>query len=296
MRNVFVHKYLSLIVLATMVAYAIWSLTPSRGRPLWAAVSNEQRLGITAAPPQAPGLTITPYVRPELADRLQRLRPAIRAAAARHNVPEISAMSDQEFATVMTVIILNEHNGWLEDDIEPLRALTPLYQDLQRRMNQSTLGGNFSVWPVNLRPSVALEILEQQLPLPEGQQAITIPLIVRGSRIDHASYASQSELYAALTVEISQAMLAVEYLAANLKRGLYRAVYEQAPVNWRTLAAWHNQGIVTPAAMRDNPTARDYVRRASAYLELADQFISGELLLVDIEHDATGPLAHPRPL
>jgi hypothetical protein len=40
-------------------------------------------------------------------------------------------------------------------------------------------------------------------------------------------------------------------------------------VSWRTLAAWHNQGIVSPQAIQANPTARDYVRRATAYLPAA---------------------------
>jgi hypothetical protein len=44
---------------------------------------------------------------------------------------------------------------------------------------------------------------------------------------------------------------------------------EGQPVSWRTLAAWHNQGIVDPVAIRNNPTARDYVRRAAAYVPLA---------------------------
>jgi hypothetical protein len=296
MRNALFHRQLSLVLVAALLSYTIWSLSPWRGRPLWAAAANEQRLGVRAAPSRAPGPTIAPYVRPELADRLQRLRATVRAAAARHNNSAISGMSDDEFATVITVILLNEHNGWLEDDIEPLRALTPIYQDLQRRANQSTFGGNFSVWPANLRPSVALEILEQQLPLPDGQQAMTLPLRVHGSRIDPSHFESQAELYRALTAEISQATLAIEYLAANLERGVYRALYEQAPLNWRTLAAWHNQGIVTPADIRANATARDYVRRASAYLALSEQFIAGYVQLAEQEHDASEPLARPRPL
>ncbi|MFL5806284.1 MAG: hypothetical protein ACJ8CR_31710 [Roseiflexaceae bacterium] len=63
--------------------------------------------------------------------------------------------------------------------------------------------------------------------------------------------------------------MAVEYLAANLERGLYRTRFEGVPVTWRALAAWHNQGIVSPEDIRQNLVARDYVRRTSAYLASA---------------------------
>lgn len=241
--------------------------------PPTVAPAEPRRFGVRPNPGPPPGPTITPYIRPDLARRLEDLRPTILAAARRHNRPELSGMSDQEFAAAITLVIYNENFGWLEEDIAPLRVFTPLYQDLQRRANQSPLGGNFSVWPTNLRPSVALEILQQQLPLPDSQ-IITVPIAVAGSRIDLVAERSQEELYAAVTAEISRDDLAVEYLAANLERGVYRAVYEDVPVSWRALAAWHNQGIVDPRAIRINPTARDYVRRASAYLPLARDFVA----------------------
>lgn len=217
--------------------------------------------------------TIQTFVRPDLARRLERLRPAILAAARRHNASELSGMSDREFAEVIAVVIYNENFGWLEDDVAPLRIFTPLYQDLQRRANTSLPGSNFSVWPTNLRPSVALEILEQQLPLADSA-VITVPVTVEGSRIEPADFADREELLAAISEEISRDDLAVAYLAANLERGLYRADHEGTPVSWRTLAAWHNQGLVDPRAIRDSPTARDYVRRASAYLPLARALVA----------------------
>jgi hypothetical protein len=89
---------------------------------------------------------------------------------------------------------------------------------------------------------------------------------VAGSQVHIADYATRGALYAALTQEIADPHMAVEYLAANLERGLYRAHFEGVPVTWRALAAWHNQGIVAPKDIRRNPTAHDYVRRTSAYL------------------------------
>jgi hypothetical protein len=219
-----------------------------------------------------PGLTIEPFVRPDLARRMERLRPVILAAAARHNDPARSGMSDREFAATIAVVIYNENFGWLEDDIAPLRIFTPLYQGLQREANTHVPGSNFSVWPANLRPSVALEILDRQLPLADSQ-VISVPVTVAGSRIEPAAFASREELFAAITAEISRDDLAVAYLAANLERGVYRAAADGAPVSWRTLAAWHNQGVVEPQLIRLNPTARDYVRRASAFLPLARNLV-----------------------
>jgi hypothetical protein len=235
---------------------------------LSAALARGRYHGSRPNQARTPGLSIEPYIRPEMARRMQQIRPVILAAASRHNLPTISGMSDQEFAAIIATILYNENFGWLEDDIAPLRAVTPLYQDLQRRANESPLGSDFSVWPANLRPSVALEILRADLPLADTR-VISVPVHVAGSQIDPDAYASQEELYAAITAEISRDDMAVEYLAANLERGLYRAAEEGAPVSWRTLAAWHNQGIVAPQATRTNPTASDYLRRAAAYLPAA---------------------------
>lgn len=279
---------------AWIVAALIVSLAPSptaRAAPTPDLVAVAAAGSAVAAAPQAPprseggaagsrpvggrppGLTIEPYVRPDLARRLERLRPTILAAAQRHNRAELSGMSDEQFAAVIALVLYNENFGWLEDDVAPLRAFTPIYQGLQRTINDRMPGSDFSVWPANLRPSVALEILHRQLPLADSQ-VISVPVTVAGSRIDPAGYTSRGELYAAINREISSDGLAVAYLAANLERGLFRAAHEGAPVSWRTLAAWHNQGIVSPQAIRANPTARDYVRRASAYLPLAQGLVA----------------------
>ncbi|MCG8348132.1 MAG: hypothetical protein MI924_10185 [Chloroflexales bacterium] len=233
-----------------------------------------ERMGKRVNTVSAPQLAIEPYVRPELSKRMKNLHPVIMAAAANHNDSDLSGMSDQEFAEVMVLLLYNEHNGWVEDAIEPLRFFTPLYQDLQVQVNQSGIGSNFSVWPTNLRPSVALEILRQEVPVPGSRQKITVPVTVDGSQIAPDQYVSDQHLFAAITTEISQDELAMEYLAANLARGVYRARFEGFGVSWRTLAAWHNQGIVNPEQIRDNPVASDYVRRASAYLPLARRFVA----------------------
>lgn len=220
-----------------------------------------------------PRVSMQPYVRPEFARYMQRMQPVIKAAAARHNQPELSDMTDTQFAEVLALVLYNEHNGWVEDAIEPLRVLTPLYQQAQIIANQSGIGSNYSIWPTNVRPSVALEILRQQVPVPPPTTVITIPMTVHGSSIDLANYPDQSSLYAAITNELIDDALGIEYLAVNLQRGVYRARYEGVPVSWRVLAAWHNQGIVHPELFRANPCSREYIYRSSAYLPLAHDLI-----------------------
>ncbi len=262
-------------LLATLLALLVPQLAAQAAplAPPSAPAGGTATLGSRPAGQRSPGPTIEPFVRPELARRMEQLRPTILAAARRHNRSELSGMRDEAFAAVIALVIYNENFGWLEDDIAPLRAFTPFYQELQREANTRVPGSNFSVWPANLRPSVALEILHQELPL-ANTQVISVPVMVEGSRIDPANYGSREALFAAITAEISRDDMAVAYLAANLERGLYRAAQEGAPVSWRTLAAWHNQGIVDPRAIRASPTAHDYVRRASAYLPLARALVA----------------------
>jgi hypothetical protein len=230
-------------------------------------------LGYRQTISRPPELSIEPYVRPALARRMAELRPTILAAAARHNHPALSGMSDMQFAEVIALLMYNEHNGWLEDEVEGLRLVTPLYEGLQVGVNRLGVGSDFSVWPTNLRPSVALEILRGEVPVPGPEQVISAPIYVAGSRIEPDNYFSQAALFAAITREITRDDLAVEYLAANLERGLYRAYYEDVPVSWRTLAAWHNQGIVQPQQIQDNSWAHDYIRRTTAYLPVARRLI-----------------------
>jgi hypothetical protein len=219
-----------------------------------------------------PGPAVEPYVKPEFARQMRTLRPKIIAAARRHNRPAISGMSDHEFAVVMTLLLYNENFGWPEDQLTPLQRLTPLYEGLQIYANE--VGGtNLTVQPAKLRPSVALEILRSEVPVPAPTMLITESITVAGSHVKINAYASQSALYAAITAEITEPDLAVEYMAANLERGLYRAQFEGVPVTWQTLAAWYNRGIVTPEDIRASPQARYYIRRASAYFEQARALI-----------------------
>jgi hypothetical protein len=274
-------RRLIMVVGACLLAWGM-DLDFSGGANQWVIRSEaaerapQSVLGQRATQATTPQLTIEPYVRPELAIKMHELRPVILAAARRHNPAELSGMSDEAFAEVMAAMLYNEHNGWLEDEIEPLRMLTPVYEQLQVHANQQGVGSDFSIWPSNVRPSVALEILRGQVPLPEPTRMMTMTIEVRGSQISPDEYDSEEALLAAISQELCQDTLAVEYLAANLERGVYRAQYENVPVTWRTLAAWHNGGVVQPDQMRANGWVRDYARRTSAYLPMARRLIAGE--------------------
>jgi hypothetical protein len=228
----------------------------------------------TSASPTAARTRATPFVRPAFAAQMETLRPVILDAAARHNDPAISGMDDAAFAEIIALALYNEHFGWLEEAVPPLRPLTPWYQAAQMTLN--AFGANLTVWPSNIRPSVALEMLRGEVPVKDADRPITIALHIKGSRIDPTRYRAQAELYAAINHELIQPALAVEYLAANLERGVHRARHEGVPVTWQALAAWHNQGIVAPDDIAANPTAREYVRRAAVYRDLARAFIAAD--------------------
>ena len=140
-----------------------------------------------------------------------------------------------------------------------------------------TLAGQArSVWPANIRPSVAVEILQGRVPARTITGFLQVPIRVQGATIRPQRYESQATLYADVTQELTDPRLAVEYLAANLERGIYRAEYEHVQVTWRTLAAWHNQGLVSPAEAHANATSADYLRRITSYLPAARALIAGE--------------------
>jgi hypothetical protein len=280
-----VKRRLRILLVATLLAWGLFILTTEwHANAAWrasqavtdahdrSALRLEASYGERMSTRGIPGPSITPYVRPDFAREMSGLRTTILESARRHNRTQLSGMSDHDFAVLIALILYNEHFGWFEERVTPVQALTPFYENLQRQTNEAGWS-NLSVWPANIRPSVAVEILQQQVPLPHSTETVTVPIKVAGSALRPDLYTSQARLYGAVSAEISRPTLAVEYLAANLERGLYRAHFEGVPVTWRALAAWHNQGIVAPEQIRDNQTASDYVRRASAYFGKARALI-----------------------
>jgi hypothetical protein len=260
-----------LIILGSLYPHAFHrDITTTQAK----AHSNVRNVHLRINDRPAPNSRHQGYVRPHFAQTMQQLQPQILAAAARHNKPELSTMSDEEFAVVIALILYNENLGWFEDEFPSVRPFTPLYQHAQVQLNQQ-LGSNLSVWPANLRPSVAAEILSNYTPTPPDQPNLYTELKVHGSTINIKAYKNRDELYRAITDEITQPELAVEYLAANLERGVYRAHAENVGITWRALAAWHNQGIVSAHDIQKNPTAKSYVQRSAAYLPQAYELIYG---------------------
>ncbi len=232
----------------------------------WVA-AGAAALGLGAAlalQPSSGGAAQPAYIRPGFAATMAELRPTILAAAARHNRSGDSGMSDREFASLIVLILYNEHDGWLEDSIPLLHAVTPAYQRAQVDINLAT-GSDLTVWPANLRPSVAEEIVAGQTPVSRGW--IITPMALQS--FPRRSGPSERERYIALTQTLSDTTSAIDYLAANLMRGVARARYEGVPISWRALAAWHNQGVVGPQQIAANATAQGYLSRAARYLPAA---------------------------
>jgi hypothetical protein len=246
-------------------------IVPRLGLVLWLIAA----LSLPSASLRAQGAAAPEgYVRPEFARLMADLRPQILSSAARHNRPADTGMSDREFAAVIAQLLYNEHFGWAEDLVPLLQHATPTYQELQRLVNVSGVGTDFSVWPANLRPSVAAEIVRGEVPLADGG-TLSLPTRISGSGLDPAALPAERDLRLQLSREIAEPQLAVEYLAANLARGARRARHEGVTVDWQVLAAWHNRGIVDPALSAVDPAAGHYLSRAAGYraaaLRLIDQ-------------------------
>jgi hypothetical protein len=214
-----------------------------------------------------------PAPRPEFVQQMYEMRPVILEAAARHNPANLSRMSDNDFAVVVALILYNEDLGSVEERVGFLRATTTVRKSLEVYVNE-LIGSNLSIRPSNVRPSVAHEMLRHQLPIPGTSTMITIPITVTETDISDTLHVSQPDLYRAITHELVQPDKAIEYLTANLERGIYRARYENVPVSWQTLMAWHIRGLVSPGAIRRNPDAYAYTKRLT-YLKYACELIYG---------------------
>ena len=105
-------RRLELLLLAALLASGLFFChSTGAPTPLHSTCSHNRRssrargdarmprwLGQRVANRRAPGPAIDPYVRPEFAAEMRALQPTILAAARRHNRPELSDMSDDDFA------------------------------------------------------------------------------------------------------------------------------------------------------------------------------------------------------
>lgn len=214
------------------------------------------------------------YIRPSIAATVQEHQQHIQYLAHTYNHPQLSGMSDTEFAAVMVAILYTEQLGWLEDVLPVIRTVTPLYQRLQVTSNE-WFGTNFSVWPANLRPSVVDEIVAEQ-------RTHQLP----GSYT--ASPHSIMHLAPVYTRMANAPDTAITLLAANLERGIYRAAATGIPVDSQVLFAWHNAGIVDPAIISTNRSLQQYIERASIYHTAASR-----MFVVAVMCPTPQLIAHP---
>jgi len=198
----------------------------------------------------------TTYVRPQVAQLINEQRLHIKQMAHAYNQPDLSGLSDAEFASVLVMILYTEHHGWLEDVVPSVRTMTPLFQELQVISN-GTLGTNFSVWPANLRPSVIDEIRSEQMPR-DGGSFLQVGTTAPYSTNDLATNPHS----------------AIELLAANMARGVRQAHQSGVPVSIESILAWHNAGIVSPQHIANTRSVQHYIDRALIYQSLARMAVS----------------------
>ncbi|MBA3471149.1 MAG: hypothetical protein H0T53_16055 [Herpetosiphonaceae bacterium] len=220
-----------------------------------------------------------PYVDPAFELEMLRLRPTLLASAERHNRQAVTGLRDDEFAVLLAAQLYFEYNSTLATRSKLGRVVTPVYQEAQGVANAIGMG-NFSVWPANLRPSVAASLLRAEMPYINAldRPAIRrIPLKIHGSRLqpllaERGPNWQPSD--SAVAAEIDQPNLAVEYLAANFEVASYRAQFDWAPISWMTFAAWHNQGVVSPAHIASNGQLAQVLATIETYIPAAMHLVN----------------------
>ncbi len=217
------------------------------------------------------------YIDPAFQLQMIRLRSQLLASAARHNHREWTGMTDEQFATVMAAQLYFEYNSTLAQRSNLGRTLTPLYQEAQDVANRVGMG-NFSVWPANLRPSVALSLLRGEMPYINRRNraaVILYPITISGSQLQLAMqrHAGWEPALSAVANEIADPELAIEYLAANFEIATYRARFDWAPISWITFAGWHNRGLASPGAIVEHPELATILSNIERYFPAAIKLI-----------------------
>ena len=221
--------------------------------------------------------------RPGTRERIFAQGSAIRSSAQRHN-PPFSGLSHDQFAAIMVSIIMNEQQA-----AAPEIVLDIL--DCLQEFAVDVFDMEFSVGLVNFRLSVVGEIISATLPQnnEDGRpQVSTVPLapiqgIDNGTIFIELAPWQMDSVYGPNLVEvpattanealsriIADDALAIEFLATNLERGVYAmkqagllGISEERTV--KSLAAWHNKGIVSPSLIDRNNEATSYAQSSWKY-------------------------------
>ncbi len=175
------------------------------------------------------------YWPPDEIASIKALLPAIKRSAQLHNPPN-SNLDDTAFAALMITALHWE--GRLPGNAKP-RTLNNWLHDTGSDL--ATAGGLWdgSTGIANIRPSVALELRQE------------------GYKIQGSSYAEdiiaacEVSPFQFLAFELQIPEVSIEYLAANLERGVYRVRAQGLEPSAFNLAAWLNTGTYTPVGFED---------------------------------------------
>jgi hypothetical protein len=181
---------------------------------------------------------------------LQTLMPVILQQASDWN-PADSGLSDQEFAALMIAILHEEAR--LRRRAGELEQFGGRIVDAISDQGMISDGANRSVGIANVRPSVAEQIFNGEIPIPTldntmlqfdpEYSANLNNLIVRYNSALQADNALNGGGQPNLYQFLSDDAVSVELLAANIYRGIRRAQELGLDPTLANLAAWQNQGI-----------------------------------------------------
>jgi len=169
-------------------------------------------------------------------ESIKGLLPAIRRSTQLHN-PSNSNLDDASFAALMITILHfegrlpgnakpNTFGNWLSDEGSDFATFVGVW--------------NGTTGIANVRPSVAFELHQEGYSI-EGSGYSADGLICRTSPRNPRINPLQL-----LGIELQISTISIEYLAANLERGINRVRAEGLEPSAFNLAAWHNSGVYTP--------------------------------------------------
>jgi hypothetical protein len=194
-------------------------------------------------------------------------RQAILFSAQRHDVPPdvlaavfYNEMFGQEARLLHTAIPGDSDlASAVRDSLLGIDFLTIKQLQIGVKCMAALAGANTTIGPAGIRISVGREI--------ESETTIA------GSRHQLTGLAERPSLIA----DLMSPSTAMEYLAANLQRGMRRAAPEQAG-DWTVSARWHNTGVIS-----DRPDVpRPVWNKGSRYIARVQTFQPEVRLLLDL--------------
>jgi hypothetical protein len=222
-------------------------------------------------------------------ETIKELLPAILGSAQRHNIWH-SNMDDTSFAALMITILHWE--GRLEGNAKP-NTLGNLARDEGADAAMFLGFYDATTGVANIRPSVALELHREGYNIEGSDYNRSIEETSRQPRLqtpgsglsglDFGLTNCIPSSFEFLAIELQNVTLSIEYLAANLERGVNRVRslgFEPSAFN---LAAWHNSGLQTPGQIdisSKGPKAVSYANTIIGTMNEAFPFVGSGVYLV----------------